>query len=117
MLFHDVREGRRLLEEIAQSGGSTVLPYVADTRWSWPPFATFEEKARFYLGVGYDLSGDHESAAKQYRALLNLPENQLVVAGLPQRRIDLRPFLQSLMSTPYQGGTFEVFRAFLANGR
>lgn len=117
MLFGDLEESRPALQGIAGGGGASSLPYLADVRWSWPPLRTFELKARFYLAVANDLAGDHDAATKEYRALLNLPEDQLVVPALwPARRLDLRPYFESLIKTPYRGGVFEAYRASLAIG-
>jgi hypothetical protein len=117
MLFGDLDKSRPVLRRIADGGGASVLPYQADVRWSWPPLRTFEQKARFYLAVANDLAGDHSAAAKEYRALLNLPEGQLVVPAIwPAIRLDLRPYFESLVKTPYRGGVFEAYRAFLAIG-
>ena len=83
-------------------------------RWNWPPLRSCEAKARFNLGASYDLMGDREAATREYRRLLELPENQLVVPALPaprgSRSVDLRPYLQSLISIPYRGGAVEAFR-------
>jgi hypothetical protein len=118
MLFGDLNASRPVLQQIAREGGASVLPYLADPRWSWPPLRTFEQKARFYLAVGNDLAGDHDAAVSEYRGILSLPEDQLVVPALiGARRIDLRPYIQSLIATPYRGGFLEAYRAFLAMGR
>jgi hypothetical protein len=117
MLFGDWEESKAALQAIADEGGASSLPYVADVRWSWPPLRTFEQKARFYLAVANDLAGDHDAATREYRALLNLPEDQLVVPALwPARRLDLRPYFESLIKTPYRDGIFEAYRASLAMG-
>lgn len=118
MLFSEVKASRPALQVIAGGGGVSSLPYQADVRWSWPPLRTFEQKARFYLAVANDLAGDHDAAKKEYRALLSLPEDQLVVPAVwPAVRVDLRPYLESLIKTPYRGGVFEAYRASLAMGR
>jgi len=118
MLFGDLNESRRVLRQIVDDGGTTGLPYVADTRWSWPPLRTFELKARFYLAAANDLAGDHVAAARDYRQLLSLPQQQLVVRALwPETRVDLRPYIESLIREPYRGGLFEAYRASLAMGR
>jgi len=118
MLFGDLEESRPALQGIAGGGGASSLPYQADVRWSWPPLRTFEQKARFYLAVANDLAGDHDAAATEYRALLNLPEDQLVVPAIwPAVRVDLRPYFENLIRTPYRGGVFEAYRASLAMGR
>lgn len=118
MLFGDLDRSRPVLQKIAGERGATVLPYLADTRWSWPPLRTFEQKARFYLAVSNDLAGDHDAAAREYRVLLSLPEDQLVAPALiGARRVDLRPYIESLIRTPYRGGIFEAYRASLAMGR
>jgi hypothetical protein len=118
MLLGELDGSRQVLQRIADEGGTSVLPYLADARWSWPPLRSFEQKARFYLAVASDLTGNHETAANEYRALLNLPEDQLVVPALiGARRLDLRPYIESFIRTPYRGGVFEAYRAFLAMGR
>lgn len=119
MLFGNLNEARELLHGILVAGGTTTLPYLPDTRWSWPPLRTFEQKARFYLAVANDLAGDRDRAIMEYRALLSLPEAQLVVPALwpPGRRIDLRPYIASFLRTPFQGGIFEAYRASLGMGR
>jgi hypothetical protein len=118
MLFGDLDSSRVALTSITRRGGATGLPYQANERWSWPPFRTFEAKARFYLAVAHDLAGDHEAASREYATLLRLPEDELVVpVFIAARRLDLRPYLESLVRTPYRGGMFEAFRASLALGR
>ncbi len=85
---------------------------------SWPPPRTFEQKARFYLAVGHDLAGDHEAAATEYRTLTAQSDDQLVVPSfMDARSLDLRPYLERLIHTPYRGGLFEAFRVSLALGR
>jgi len=118
MLFGDAARSRPALQGLADEGGASSLPYQADVRWSWPPLRTFELKARFYLAVANDLAGDHKAATKEYRALLNQPEDELVVPAIwPAVRVDLRPYFASLIKTPYRGGVFEAYRASLAAGQ
>lgn len=55
---------------------------------------------------------------REGRALLSLPEDQLVVPALiGARRVDLRPYLESLIETPYRGGLYEAYRVSRALGR
>lgn len=118
MLFGDLEAGREALERIVDEGGATVRPYQVDARWSWPLLSAFEHKARFYVAIAHDLEGNHDAAARQYRALLDLPEDQLIArAFIRGRRLDLRPYLESLIREPYRGGLFEAYRAYLALGR
>lgn len=118
MLFGDLTGSRPILQQIAAGGENSVVPYRADSRWSWPPLRTFEQKARFYLAVAHDLAGDHAAATHEYRVLLSLPEDQLVVpVFMRATRVDLRPYFESLIQTPYRGGMLEAYRAFLAMGR
>lgn len=119
MLLGNLDEASQLLRGILAEDGTTTLPYRADTRWSWPPFRAFEQKARFYLAVASDLAGDRDAALKEYESLMSLPDDQLVVPAPwpPGRRIDLRPYVASFMSTPFQGGILEAYRAHFAMGR
>ena len=118
MLFGDLNGSRPILQQIIAAGENSVVPYRADSRWSWPPLRTFEQKARFYLAVAHDLAGDHAAATREYRVLLSLPEDQLVVpVFMRATRIDLRPYFESLIQTPYRGGMLEAYRASLAMGR
>ncbi|MGQ0702344.1 MAG: hypothetical protein ACT4PM_04335 [Gemmatimonadales bacterium] len=41
----------------------------------------------------------------------------MVPVFIAARRMDLRPYLESLIRTPYRGGLFEAFRVSLALGR
>jgi hypothetical protein len=118
MLLGDLEAARPELKRIADEGTATVSPYLADARWSWPPLRAYEQRARFYLAVSHDLAGDRQEAVSHYRTLLTMPEDQLVVPALiGGRRVDLRPYVESLLRTPFRGGIFEAYRAFLAMGR
>lgn len=118
MLLGDFDGARILLQTIARADTATRLPYVADPRWSWPPFRTYEQKARFYLAVAHDVAGQRDAAVVEYRHLLSLPADQLVVPAFTgARRIDLRPYLETFLRTPFAGGLFEGYRAVLAMGR
>lgn len=118
MLFRDYVAAIPLLREVAEGQGATVLPYIADWRWHWPPLATFEQRAQFFLAASYDMTGDRAAAEREYQALLNRAGDQLVVRwslpDLPVRHIDLRPYIASFLRTPYQGGILEAYRAALA---
>jgi hypothetical protein len=118
MLLGELDSSRVALAAIVRDPRSTALPYQANERWNWPPLRTFQAKARFYLAVANDLAGDRVAASRDYRALLQLPEDELVVpVFLAGQRLDLRPYLESFVRTPYRGGMFEAFRASLALGR
>lgn len=118
MLLGDVAGATPELQRIAEGGTTTVLPYLLDARWSWPPLRAYEQRARFYLGVAHDLAGARQEALSHYRLLLKLPEDQLVVPALiGGRRMDLRPYIESFIREPFRGGDFEAYRAFLAMGR
>jgi hypothetical protein len=120
MFVFDFDGANALLQEIAQSKGRTEKRYQPDPRWNWPPFRTMEAKARFYLAATHDLSGRREAALREYRALLELADDELIVPGLPapygSRRVDLRPYLRSFLAIPYRGGSFEAFRMGKAVG-
>ena len=118
MLLGDLEAASPALERLAREGTTTAIPYLADARWCWPPFRTYEQRARFYLGVAFDLAGEHETALSHYRALLRLSDDELAVPALiGGRRVDLRPYLESLVKTPFRAGVFEAFRAAVAMGR
>lgn len=118
MLLGDVEAARLELQRIADEGTASAVPYLADARWSWPPLRAYEQRARFYLAVSHDLAGDRQEAMSHYRTLLKMPDDQLVVPALwLGRRVDLRPYIESLLRTPFRGGILEAYRAFLAMGR
>lgn len=112
LLFGRLDRAIPILEGIVTDSGDTRLPYRPDPRWSWPVFRTYEQKARFILALALEVAGDHAAATRHYRELLALPADQLVVRSLWRHRfLDLRPYLMSLIETPFQGGIEEAFRA------
>lgn len=117
-LLGDADGARAVLDRIVGEGGETRLPHRPDARWAWPLLRTYQQKARFWLAAALDLAGDREAALRHYRALLALPEDQLVLPGLLwDRYVDLRPYLESFLEEPFRGGILEAFRAARATGR
>lgn len=115
MLLGDLDSSRIALSRIAEEPSRSGVRYQADPRWSWPPFRFFEQKARYYVAIAHDLAGDREAAVAEYRRLLNLTDDELVVpAFIGARKVDLRPFLESFLRLPYRGGLLEAYRASLA---
>lgn len=118
MLLGDVEGATVELQRIADSRTTTVLAYLLDARWSWPPLRAYEQRARFFLAIAHDMAGARQEPLSHYRLLLNLPEDQLVVpAMIGGRRLDLRPYVESFVREPFRGGDVEAYRAFLAMGR
>jgi tetratricopeptide (TPR) repeat protein len=116
MLTGDLDSARVLLEKVSRSPQSGPIPYRADARWSWPPFRSYQEKAQFNLAVVQDLLGKREAAVAAYRALLDGANNSGPLPLGKWQRVDLRPYLESLLQKPYVGGLTEAYRAELAMG-
>ena len=109
--FGDLSKAKKILEGILEDGTKTSLPYQPHPRWSWPPFSTIEQKARFYIAAIYDLENRHEKAVMHYKQLLDLrPESLLIAKHWRSAYMDLRWYLESLITDPYRGGLWEAFR-------
>lgn len=111
LLLGDFQEAKKILEDLATGESRTVLPYHPNRRSSWPPLPTFEDKARFYLAAIHDLENDHETAKLHYSKLLDLkPASALAPVDWRDTYVDLRAYLHSLLTEPYRGGAWEVYR-------
>lgn len=112
MLFNEWDKAEKLLRRVRDgaSGALDRLPFVEIARW--PPLPTIHAMATFALGNLYDLKGKHGEAVDYYKELLEIePQGLLKPIGRPLFLVDLKSYLQNLITDPYSRSPEEIVRA------